>query len=149
MIEIHIEQGQVIIQAPKCLLVLTKAEFIAALKRGKAFRRREAQAAREGASMAEPEMTQRLLHAAQGLAARIATGKASQPAEVLRQAIEARQQTAHAPWGMILYPLTLKADTPALDAWLAAQPRCTCLDPTCAGSPTGVAIVLPEKDETP
>ena len=50
--EISVEGGQVVIKVPKCLIILTKAEFIQALKRGKAFRRQQAMQARLAA--AEP-----------------------------------------------------------------------------------------------
>jgi hypothetical protein len=46
MVDIEIRGNWVEIRANKCLLVLTKAEFIASLKRGKAWRRRQALAAR-------------------------------------------------------------------------------------------------------
>jgi hypothetical protein len=42
-----ITQGVVLIQIPKALVVLTREEFIAALQRGKAWRRREALEARQ------------------------------------------------------------------------------------------------------
>jgi hypothetical protein len=45
-VEITMKDGQVIVTLPKCVLVMTKAEFIEALKRGKVFRRREALHAR-------------------------------------------------------------------------------------------------------
>jgi hypothetical protein len=44
--DIIMEDGQVLVKGPKCLIVLTKSEFIQALKRGKAYRRREAMAQR-------------------------------------------------------------------------------------------------------
>ena len=50
--DISIEGGQVVIKATKCLIALTKAEFLQALKRGKAFRRQQAMQARLAA--AEP-----------------------------------------------------------------------------------------------
>jgi hypothetical protein len=40
--DITFKDGQVIVTLPKAVLVMTKAHFIEALKRGKAFRRREA-----------------------------------------------------------------------------------------------------------
>lgn len=45
--EIAFEDGQVIIPLPKAVLVLTRAQFIEALRRGKAWRRREATQARQ------------------------------------------------------------------------------------------------------
>ncbi len=45
--EIVFQDGQVIIALPKVILVLTREQFIAALRRGKAYRRREALAARK------------------------------------------------------------------------------------------------------
>jgi len=36
MIEIEVKDGSYIVKAPKCVLVLTKAQFIEALKKGKA-----------------------------------------------------------------------------------------------------------------
>jgi hypothetical protein len=42
MIEIEITGDQYPICGPKCLLMLTKAQFIAALRAGKRFKRREA-----------------------------------------------------------------------------------------------------------
>jgi hypothetical protein len=46
MIGIEVKDGFYLISLPKCLVVLTKAEFIQALRRGKWWRRREALAAR-------------------------------------------------------------------------------------------------------
>ena len=46
MIGIEIINGQVIVTLPKAVLVMTKQDFIAALRRGKAWRRRQAQAQR-------------------------------------------------------------------------------------------------------
>jgi hypothetical protein len=46
MIEITVHDGYYLITAPKCMLVLTKAEFIQALQRGKWWRRTEAMRAR-------------------------------------------------------------------------------------------------------
>ena len=43
---IEIRDGWVLIPAPKMLVVLSKAEFIRALRRGKQWRRREARQAR-------------------------------------------------------------------------------------------------------
>jgi hypothetical protein len=39
--DIIMEDGQVLVKGPKCLIVLTKAQFIEALKRGKAYRRQQ------------------------------------------------------------------------------------------------------------
>ena len=44
--DISFEDNQVLIKAPKCLIVLTKAEFVEALKRGKAYRRAQQRSAR-------------------------------------------------------------------------------------------------------
>jgi len=44
--DITFQDGQVLIDAPKCLIVLTKAQFIEALKRGKAYRRAQQRQAR-------------------------------------------------------------------------------------------------------
>ena len=52
--DISIEGGQVVIKATKCLIALTKAEFLQALKRGKAFRRREQMAQRLARLPQEP-----------------------------------------------------------------------------------------------
>jgi hypothetical protein len=41
MTDIEFIDNQVIIRIPKALLVLTKAQFIEALRQGKAYRRRE------------------------------------------------------------------------------------------------------------
>ena len=46
MIDIKVKDGLYIITAPKTTLVLTREQFIAALKRGKAWLRAEAMAAR-------------------------------------------------------------------------------------------------------
>jgi hypothetical protein len=46
MIEIECRDGWWIIKAPKMRLVLTKAQFIEALRRGRQYRRREQQQAR-------------------------------------------------------------------------------------------------------
>jgi hypothetical protein len=40
--QITMKDGQVIVSLPKAVLVLTRAEFIEALRRGKQYRRREA-----------------------------------------------------------------------------------------------------------
>jgi hypothetical protein len=42
MIEIEVQDGMYVVRAPQLLLVLTKAQFMAALQRGNAYRRREA-----------------------------------------------------------------------------------------------------------
>jgi len=47
MIEIQIIDGQVIVTLPKAVLVLTRQEFIQALRRGKAWRRQQAMAQRQ------------------------------------------------------------------------------------------------------
>jgi hypothetical protein len=47
MIGVEIREGLYILTLPKCILVLTKAEFIQALRRGKWWRRREALQARQ------------------------------------------------------------------------------------------------------
>jgi hypothetical protein len=44
---VEIREGWVLIQAPKALVVLSKEEFIRALRRGKQWRRRQAMQARE------------------------------------------------------------------------------------------------------
>ena len=49
MVDLEIREGWVLVQAPKCLLVLSREKFIAALKRGKPWRRSQAMAARLGA----------------------------------------------------------------------------------------------------
>jgi hypothetical protein len=41
-VDIVMENGQVLVKGPKCLIVLTKAQFVEALKKGKAYRRRQA-----------------------------------------------------------------------------------------------------------
>jgi hypothetical protein len=46
MPDIEFVDNQVLIRIPKALLVLTKQEFLQALKRGKAYRRREQRAKR-------------------------------------------------------------------------------------------------------
>jgi hypothetical protein len=46
MIEIEVKDGSYIVKAPKCVLVLTKAQFIEALQRGKAYRRVQQRSAR-------------------------------------------------------------------------------------------------------
>jgi hypothetical protein len=52
----EVKDGQYIVHLPKCVLVLTRAQFIEALKRGKAYHRREAmQARRAKASGRTPE----------------------------------------------------------------------------------------------
>jgi hypothetical protein len=48
MITIEIHDGHYVITLPKCILVLTKTEFIQALRRGKWWRRHEAMRARQG-----------------------------------------------------------------------------------------------------
>jgi hypothetical protein len=52
MTEIDMKDGFYIIRAPKCVLVLTSAQFIEALKPGKAWRREEAWQARVAAQEA-------------------------------------------------------------------------------------------------
>lgn len=42
MVPIEMHNGWVLIHAPKALLVLSRAEFIQALRRGKQWRRRQA-----------------------------------------------------------------------------------------------------------
>jgi len=54
MIEVHISNGRYVITLPKSILVLTKAEFIQALRRGTWWRRREALKARQGRHEASP-----------------------------------------------------------------------------------------------
>jgi hypothetical protein len=49
------EDGQVIIQIPKAILVLTRQQFIEALKRGKRYRRHETLAKRLQAAAQPPE----------------------------------------------------------------------------------------------
>lgn len=49
MIEIEVRDGAYIVKASKCVLGLTKAQFIEALKRGKAYRR-----AQQGAGRVAP-----------------------------------------------------------------------------------------------
>ena len=44
--DIIMENGEVLFKWPKCFIILTKNEFIQALKRGKAYRRREQMAQR-------------------------------------------------------------------------------------------------------
>jgi hypothetical protein len=44
--EIEFVEGQVLINAPKCLIVLTRQQVIEALKRGKAYRRAQQRSAR-------------------------------------------------------------------------------------------------------
>jgi hypothetical protein len=46
MIEIRMVDGWVMLRATKVMLVLSRAEFIQALRRGKSWRRAEAMAAR-------------------------------------------------------------------------------------------------------
>jgi hypothetical protein len=46
MITIELHQGWYVVTLPKCVLVLSKDEFIQALRRGKRWRRREALRAR-------------------------------------------------------------------------------------------------------
>jgi hypothetical protein len=45
-VEISFEGGQVIVPIPKAVLVLTREQFIEALRRGKVYRRRQARQAR-------------------------------------------------------------------------------------------------------
>lgn len=47
MISIQIVKGEVIVTLPKAVLVMSRQEFIAALKRGKSWRRRQARARRQ------------------------------------------------------------------------------------------------------
>ena len=44
------ENGEVLVNGQKCLIILTKNEFIQALKRGKAYRRAQAMQARLAAA---------------------------------------------------------------------------------------------------
>jgi hypothetical protein len=46
MIEVTVRDGFYLVTLPKCVLVLTKAEFIRALARGKWWKRRQAMRAR-------------------------------------------------------------------------------------------------------
>jgi 4-diphosphocytidyl-2C-methyl-D-erythritol kinase len=46
LVEIRFEGSQVVLAMPKAILVLTKAQFVEALKRGKAYRRQQARQAR-------------------------------------------------------------------------------------------------------
>jgi hypothetical protein len=59
---IDVERGHYLIAMPKMLLVLTKAEFVLALRRGKAWKRRRAMASREveAAVMAAERRAERL-----------------------------------------------------------------------------------------
>jgi hypothetical protein len=50
--DVHFIDGQVVIQATKYRLVMSREAFIEALKRGKAFRRRQALQARQEAAAA-------------------------------------------------------------------------------------------------
>jgi hypothetical protein len=43
MADVEFSENQVIVRIPKAVLVLTKQEFLRALQRGKAYRRREQQ----------------------------------------------------------------------------------------------------------
>ena len=45
--EIVFQDGEVIVHLPKCVLVMSRQQFIEALKRGKAYRRRQAMQARQ------------------------------------------------------------------------------------------------------
>jgi hypothetical protein len=44
--EIVFQGGEVIVSLPKCVLVMSREQFIEALKRGKAYRRQQARQAR-------------------------------------------------------------------------------------------------------
>jgi hypothetical protein len=46
MIDVTVRDGLYIVTLPKCVLVLTKTEFVRALARGKWWKRRQAMAAR-------------------------------------------------------------------------------------------------------
>jgi hypothetical protein len=48
MIELEVRDGWYIVRLPKCVLVLTRQQFIEALRRGKWWRRQQAMAARRG-----------------------------------------------------------------------------------------------------
>lgn len=54
MIDVQVHDGRYVITLPKTVLVLTRAEFIQALRRGKWWRRREALKARQGRHEASP-----------------------------------------------------------------------------------------------
>jgi hypothetical protein len=54
MIDVQVRDDRYVITLPKTVLVLTKAEFIRALRRGKWWRRREALKARQGQHEASP-----------------------------------------------------------------------------------------------
>jgi hypothetical protein len=47
LLEIRVEASQVIIAIPNAILILTKAQFIEALRRGKAYRRQRVLEARQ------------------------------------------------------------------------------------------------------
>jgi hypothetical protein len=53
MADIEVVDHQYVIRLPKMVLVLTKAQFIEALRQGKAYRRRERQAQRMAAAAQE------------------------------------------------------------------------------------------------
>jgi hypothetical protein len=54
VIEIELKDGVYLVRGPKCLLVLTKAQFIAALQAGKRWKRRAAFKARLAAVQEDP-----------------------------------------------------------------------------------------------
>jgi hypothetical protein len=57
MITIEFRQGWYVVALPKCVLVLSRAELIQALRRGKWWRRREALRARQPAAQPQPKRT--------------------------------------------------------------------------------------------
>ncbi|MDQ3830549.1 MAG: hypothetical protein M3361_14850 [Candidatus Tectomicrobia bacterium] len=59
MVEFEMRDGWVYVTANKCLLVLSRKEFIASLKRGKAVRRQQALAARIAPAGANAERSTR------------------------------------------------------------------------------------------
>jgi hypothetical protein len=50
--EVVFQGGEVIVSLPKCVLVMSRQQFIEALKRGKAYRRRQAMRARHDTASA-------------------------------------------------------------------------------------------------
>jgi hypothetical protein len=57
MIEIELKDGRYVVRGPKLFLVLTREQFIAALKRGKAYQRQQALAQRLGGADESPRQT--------------------------------------------------------------------------------------------
>jgi hypothetical protein len=57
--QVEMKDGQVIVTLPKAVLVMSQAEFVAALKKGKAWRRAQDLARRQAEAEASPRCPRR------------------------------------------------------------------------------------------